>query len=295
MSARLDVVTGYLGSGKTTFIEKYIKYLNENNITFAVIENEFGRAGIDADILRTTGAEVLEISGGCVCCTLKVTLYDMLADLSARVERIILEPSGLFCGDDLVDIVNTPTLDIEPGFWLGIADPYMPGILTLDESDVLMSEMIYAGALYISKTDVCTETERQYAEEKIREMFADDCPEFFTQDSIDFSALLKTSYVPRHHERRQYDHASMYMSASLSPKRVYSTENEIVGIMEEVLSGSCGEVLRIKGSVLSEDGGWSVNCAVGSVYIRPVSRIAFPILNVIGKNIIRKKISTILS
>ena len=104
MSAKLDVVTGYLGSGKTTFIEKYIDYLNASGISFAVIENEFGRAGVDADILRSTGAEIHEISGGCVCCTLKVTLYDLLSDLAKRVERIILEPSGLFCGDDLIDV-----------------------------------------------------------------------------------------------------------------------------------------------------------------------------------------------
>ena len=226
MSARLDVVTGYLGAGKTTFIEKYITYLKENCITFAVIENEFGRAGIDAECLRATGAEILEISGGCVCCTLKVTLYEMLEKLSGEVDRIILEPSGLFCGDDLLDIVNTPALDIEPGFWLGVVDPYMTDRLNFDEMDVLLSELIYAGAIYISKTDICTESQAHYTEEKVRELFCEVSPEFFRADHPDFSVLLKTSYILRQHEREQYDHASMYMSATVSPKRSY-TEGEL--------------------------------------------------------------------
>jgi len=295
MSAKLDVVTGYLGSGKTTFIEKYIKYLGDSGITFTVIENEFGRAGVDADILRSTGAEVLEISGGCVCCTLKVTLYDMLADLAERADRIILEPSGLFCGDDLIDIVNTPSLDIVPGFWLGIVDPCMNSRLTGEESEVLMSELIYAGAVYISKTDICGDSEIQYAEKRVNELFGDDLPAFFTEENLNYPELLRTTYTVRPHERKQFDHASMYKSASVSTKRLFGTEKELSEVLDEIYSGGCGEVLRIKGSVLSENGGWSVNCSVGSVRIEPVSRVSVPVLNIIGKNISRKQISTILN
>ncbi|MGN1346043.1 MAG: GTP-binding protein, partial [Eubacteriales bacterium] len=120
---KLDVITGFLGAGKTTFLTRYTAWLAGQGIRYAVIENEFGRAGVDAALLEQRGARVLEISGGCVCCTLKVGLHDMLHALCGEVDRILLEPSGLFCGDDLLDIVNSPDMSIEPGFWLGIVDP----------------------------------------------------------------------------------------------------------------------------------------------------------------------------
>ena len=113
----LDVVTGFLGSGKTTFLAWYIRWLKKSGIRACVIENEFGRAGVDGALLKTTGVTLREISGGCVCCTLKVTLHQLLGELSEHYDRILLEPSGLFCGDDLMDILHSPDCRVLPGMW----------------------------------------------------------------------------------------------------------------------------------------------------------------------------------
>lgn len=104
---KLDVVTGFLGAGKTTFLQTYHRWLTGKGVTSCIIENEFGAAGVDGAVLRGSGAAVRDISGGCVCCTLKVTLRELLWELAGQVERVILEPSGLFCGDDLLDIFST--------------------------------------------------------------------------------------------------------------------------------------------------------------------------------------------
>lgn len=71
---KLDVVTGFLGAGKTTFLQTYHRWLTGKGVTSCIIENEFGAAGVDGAVLRGSGAAVRDISGGCVCCTLKVTL-----------------------------------------------------------------------------------------------------------------------------------------------------------------------------------------------------------------------------
>ena len=99
---KLDVVTGFLGAGKTTLLQTYHRWLTGKGVTSCIIENEFGAAGVDGAVLRGSGAAVRDISGGCVCCTLKVTLRELLWELAGQVERVILEPSGLFCGDDLL-------------------------------------------------------------------------------------------------------------------------------------------------------------------------------------------------
>ena len=108
MITYLDVITGFLGAGKTTFLEHYTRHLRETGVSFCIIENEFGRAGVDGAQLRQSGARVRELSGGCVCCALKVPLHALIEELTGEVDRILLEPSGLFNGDDLMDILNTP-------------------------------------------------------------------------------------------------------------------------------------------------------------------------------------------
>ena len=74
MITYLDVITGFLGAGKTTFLERYADHLRRTGVSFCIIENEFGRAGVDGAQLRQSGAQVRELSGGCVCCALKVPL-----------------------------------------------------------------------------------------------------------------------------------------------------------------------------------------------------------------------------
>lgn len=70
---KLDVVTGFLGAGKTTFLQAYHRWLTDTGAASCIIENEFGDAGVDGAVLRSGGAAVREISGGCWsrcrCCT----------------------------------------------------------------------------------------------------------------------------------------------------------------------------------------------------------------------------------
>ena len=68
----VDLITGFLGAGKTTFLQKYTDYLARQGIRFAVVENEFGAAGVDTAALQAGGQPhaVYELTGGCICCTL---------------------------------------------------------------------------------------------------------------------------------------------------------------------------------------------------------------------------------
>ena len=81
LRARVDLIDGFLGAGKTTFIQKYMKYLDERGISYMVLENEFGAAGVDASIL---GGNVRELTGGCICCGQKVNFHNLLIELRIR-------------------------------------------------------------------------------------------------------------------------------------------------------------------------------------------------------------------
>lgn len=91
------IIGGFLGSGKTTTIRKLIEYLGEQGQRTAIIVNEIGEVGIDGDTISEGGVETREITSGCVCCTLKISMEHTLKSLrtSYHPDTIIIEPTGI--------------------------------------------------------------------------------------------------------------------------------------------------------------------------------------------------------
>ena len=96
MKIKLDIVSGFLGAGKTTLIKKLVTegYKDEKIV---VLENEFGKVGIDTDILKNTGVEVEEITAGCICCSSSGDFLSSMEDIINKFSpnRIIVEPTGV--------------------------------------------------------------------------------------------------------------------------------------------------------------------------------------------------------
>ena len=296
---KLDVVTGFLGAGKTTFLCRYISWLKRTGTSFCVIENEFGAAGVDGALLEEQGAQVREISGGCVCCTLKVSLHDLLKEYAGRVDRVLLEPSGLFCGDDLWDILNSPDCRIEPGMWTGILDPMTIGAMAEDELAVLRSELESAGSVILSKVQYAGAAELKQAEDFLEKAFtlapaiwAEDWDRL--EDNTWFPALQEAGAVVRPHVRRQFDHTSMFQSACIRPSLRYQ-EERLREMLERLMGGDAGEALRAKGFLLADRGSWFVNCTPAGVALHHTDSAAAPMLNVIGRRLRRRDIARLLS
>ena len=295
----IDVVTGFLGAGKTTFLSRYVRWLEKQNIRSCVIENEFGRAGIDGALLSKQGVRVREISGGCVCCTLKVTLHDLLNELSGQVDRIILEPSGLFCGDDLMDILSSPDCAVTPGMWVGVVDPLSIGIMNEEDLAVLQSELMQAGSIVVSKAQLCDENELSALPVLIADLLPAPAPTLWMQpwntldDNEWFPALQTCGTMPRAHIRRVFDHVSMFQSATFSPMHRYS-EPDIRAVLSRMMQSQCGNILRAKGTLSAPEGFWRIDLTPGceSFYFETGS--AEPMLNIIGRNLNRKHIRSIL-
>jgi G3E family GTPase len=111
VSVRVDIISGFLGAGKTTLIMELLR-LAPLGARIAVCENEFGRAGIDAAILKNDRFPMLELNAGCVCCSLSGELTDGLIHLiqTHRPDRILLEPTGLAHLPDLLRALNDGAL-----------------------------------------------------------------------------------------------------------------------------------------------------------------------------------------
>ncbi len=102
----IDIISGFLGAGKTTFIKKLLE--NGNNEKTVIIENEFGEIGIDTGFLKEAGVEITEMNSGCICCSLvgdfKEALLKVCRELSP--DRIIIEPSGVGKLSDVIEAVK---------------------------------------------------------------------------------------------------------------------------------------------------------------------------------------------
>jgi G3E family GTPase len=158
----VTILTGFLGSGKTTLLNRILKEQHGHRI--AVIENEFGEAGIDNELLVQDGEEqIVEMNNGCICCTVRGDLVRILGELHARkaagqlhFERVIIETTGLadpapvaqtFFVDD--DISQQYLLD---AIVTMVDAKHAP--LQLDEHHEAQEQVGFADRILITKTDV---------------------------------------------------------------------------------------------------------------------------------------------
>nr|MCU0970026.1 GTP-binding protein [Rubrivivax sp.] len=161
------ILTGFLGSGKTTLLKRVLTEAHGQKI--AVIENEFGEENIDNDILRVdTEEQIIQMSNGCVCCTIREDLRSTLADLAAKkrkgelqFDRVVIETTGLA---DPGPVAQTFFMDDE------IAESYLlDSILTLvdakhaeaqlDQRQEARRQIGFADQIFISKTDLVAKDE----------------------------------------------------------------------------------------------------------------------------------------
>jgi G3E family GTPase len=120
----VNFILGFLGAGKTTFIKSFLEkgILGKERIVLVV--NDYGPENYDSQILKETGVDILEITNGCLCCSSQNGFQKALKDLSQRkdIDRIIIEPSGLFMPDQVIpDLMKAPlisSLKLEPVYVL---------------------------------------------------------------------------------------------------------------------------------------------------------------------------------
>ena len=112
---QVDLITGFLGAGKTTFLRRYAAWWAGQGVRVCVLENDFGAVNVDAMLLQdleAVGVEVETISGGCDCDTHQRRMRTKLISMAMRgFERVIVEPSGIFDVDEFFDVLRDEPLD----------------------------------------------------------------------------------------------------------------------------------------------------------------------------------------
>ncbi len=155
MSTKIDIISGFLGSGKTTLIKKL---LNEklSSEKVVIIENEFGEIGIDGGILKNTGIQIREINAGCICCTLLGNFDAALKDVLKKYQpdRVIIEPSGVGKLSDITEACRKVIAqsDSEINIQAVIVDPIKYKMYIKNFSEFFSNQIECAKTVILSRT-----------------------------------------------------------------------------------------------------------------------------------------------
>jgi G3E family GTPase len=173
---RLLIVSGMLGSGKTSAILRIASILSDKGLSIAIIENEIGSVGIDGEILERHGLEVKELKGGCICCSMRTGMIDTLRTLEAHVKPdiAIIEPTGIADPKQVLTAVDGVTgLTVSSIFTIIMVDAERILKVRKMFERPLRNQLSVANLVLVNKTDTVPDAEADEIEAFLRSMHYD--------------------------------------------------------------------------------------------------------------------------
>ena len=295
---KVDVISGFLGSGKTTLVKKLLRVHQKEKVV--LIENEFGDIGIDGDLMEREGFEVFEISSGCICCIMQKDFVQMLARIIEEFhpERIIIEPTGISILSEIIDILRNPEFasHLQINSLVTVVDSvnYLQqcevfgeffedqitnaSVLTLSKSQLVDGETI--AKIMISLKDFNQDAEiiskpwDVLGQEEFEHLLD-------AQGDLDFSDILHTDYKPCSENE--------FEALALKTSRAFSQE-ELERCLSLLSQPQYGQVLRGKGFLKSPQGFLDFSYTNGQFMVSASKFKSSGKLCLIGKNLKEKDI-----
>ena len=192
---KIDVVSGFLGAGKTTLIKKLLsEALNGSNTV--LIENEFGEIGVDGGFLKEAGIEIKEMNSGCICCSLVGDFGTALHDVIEQYhpDRIIIEPSGVGKLSDVMKAINDAGLgnDVVLNSAVAVVDASKAKMYIKNFGEFFNNQIEHAGTIVLSRTQDISDEKLDAAIELIREHNGKATIITTPWDELDGNDILKT-------------------------------------------------------------------------------------------------------
>ena len=290
---KIDIVSGFLGAGKTTLIKKLLAeaYKGEKLV---LIENEFGEINIDGGFLKESGIQISEMSAGCICCSLVGDFNKALKDVEAQFhpDRILIEPSGVGKLSDVIVAVENTVKDVPEmklNSFVTVADATKVKVYMKNFGEFYNNQIEAAGTIILSRTQKMTQEKLEAAVSMLREKNADAAIITTPWDELDGKAILSAiekvsladellekmraeheadehEHHHHHHDGEECDdpacechhhhhHADdVFSSWGKETPKLYS-KAALDDILTKLDSGDYGHILRAKG-IVNGEGGW---------------------------------------
>lgn len=306
MMVKIDLVTGFLGSGKTTFLEKYARYLMEKGLHIGILENDFGAVNVDMMLLQDLMGDSCElemISGGCDKETHRRRFRTKLISMGmCGYDRVLVEPSGIYDVDEFFDVLRDEPLDrwYEIGNVIALVDAKLEEDMSEAADYLLASEAANAGCIILSRAEEAAPEEIENTIRHLnralkqvhcgrildKEILRRDGKELSAQD---FDEILHCGYVAENYQKMDLREETFF--DSLYFMNVGMTETELRQAAEKIMEdSSCGDIFRIKGFLKTADGKWmQMNATHHEISMTP-AETGQEVLIVIGANLAKDSI-----
>ena len=191
---KIDIVSGFLGAGKTTLIKKLLAEAFQGE-KLVLIENEFGEISIDGGFLKDSGVQISEMSSGCICCSLVGDFGKALKDVQAQFhpDRILIEPSGVGKLSDVIVAVQNTVADIPDmklNSFVTVADATKVKVYMKNFGEFYNNQIESAGAIILSRTQKLTQEKLEAAAAMLREKNPDAAILTTPWDQLDGAVIL---------------------------------------------------------------------------------------------------------
>ena len=213
---KIDIVSGFLGAGKTTLIKKLLAEAFQGE-KLVLIENEFGEISIDGGFLKESGVQISEMSSGCICCSLVGDFNKALKDVHQQFapDRILIEPSGVGkLSDVIVAVENTvkDVPDMKLNSFVTVADATKVKVYMKNFGEFYNNQIESAGTIILSRTQKLTQEKLEAAVALLREKNPNAAILTTPWDELDgktiLSAIEKVSLADELLARMQAEHAA---------------------------------------------------------------------------------------
>lgn len=307
---KIDLITGILGSGKTTFIRKYARYLLSKGMKIAILENDFGAVNVDMMMLSDLSSDNCELAmitgGGDPDCHKRRFKTQLISLGMQHFDRVIIEPSGIFDMDEFFDTLYESPLDrwFEIGSVITVIDAQTEDILPEQYEYLFASEAACCGMLILSKISALSDELPEQAAQRCishlnRALEGIQCSRRFSTadmlikdwnalDDSDYSSVMNAGYCNSGYVKRfttdnigSEVHYFMYINIISE-----NIEGMLRGIMND---NDCGNIKRIKGSVRDGNKWFEINVTKEKTQIVPINE-GQSVLIVIGEKIDRIRI-----
>ena len=170
---KIDIISGFLGAGKTTLIKKLLAEAYQGE-KLVLIENEFGEVSIDGGFLKESGVQISEMSSGCICCSLVGDFHEALKQVQAdyHPDRILIEPSGVGALSDVIKAVKETVEgsgEMALNSAVTVADASKVKVYTKNFGEFYNDQVAHAGAILLSRTQKLTQEKLEAAVALLRE------------------------------------------------------------------------------------------------------------------------------
>ena len=309
---KIDIISGFLGAGKTTFIQRLLKTsLSQEKIV--LIENEFGEVSVDSEFLSEAKIDIKELSQGCICCSLQGDFTKSLKEVidTYNPERIIIEPSGVGKLSDVVKAVREAELENSLNSLVCLVDVKKVKMYSKNFGEFFIDQIENAQTVILSRTDVAynkvdeaLEIVRQFNQKAIvvttpiAELSDIDLVKAY--EGVDVE-LLNLEEVTKHHHEHHHDeecccghhhdhehhhHADeVFVSLGIETVKKYNIDNLTI-MLDDMSQGKYGLVIRAKGIIAGEDGNWyQFNLTPDEVEVKKSNPSHIGMICVIGSQI----------